>query len=80
MENDKMEEAILNLYKWAKEDHIRRCMLVITFDEFDVRTIYTGSRGTLVEALTASMLKDEEVQEICVQALTEAGVVVSRED
>ena len=80
MENDKREEAISNLYKWAKEDTIRRSLLVITFDEFDTRTIYTGSRGTLVEALTASMLKDEEVQEICVQALTEVGAFVSRED
>lgn len=81
MRNDKREEAISSLYKWAKEDIQRRCMLVITLDDDGSRTIYTGnSRDRLVDALTASMLKDEEVQEICTQALAEVDAVVNSED
>ena len=81
MKNDKREEAISDLYNWAKEDINLRCMLVVTLDEKGSRTIYAcNSRGRLVDALTASMLKDEEVKEICTQALAEVDAVVNSED
>lgn len=74
------EEAILKLFKWVREDYKHRCMLVMACDEDDLRLLYTGSRHNLVESLTASMLKEEEVLDICKLAIREAHAVLSSED
>lgn len=78
--NNKQNEAIDTLTGWAEEDKDNRSAMIIVSDEDDVRIALNGSLRNLVDALTASILKHEEIREVCARAFAEADKVVNSEE
>lgn len=78
--NNKKNEAIDTLTGWAEEGKDNRSVMIIVSDEDDVRIALNGSLRNLVDALTVSILKHEEIREVCARAFAETDKVVNSEE
>lgn len=73
--NNKQNKAIDTLTGWAEEDKDNRSVMIIVSDEDGVRIALNGSVRNLVDAQTVSILKHEELREVCTRAFAEADKV-----
>ena len=73
--NNKQNKAIDTLTGWTEEDKDNRSVMIIVSDEDGVRIALNGSVRNLVDAQTVSILKHEELREVCTRAFAEADKV-----
>lgn len=67
--NNKQDELVDALIRWAEEGVDNRSVILIAGDEESVRKTYYGSRGDLVDALAEAMIADKELRSVCASAL-----------
>lgn len=63
--NNKRDELIDELVRWAEEDEENRSLLVLADDKRGTRLVYNGGGINLANALANAMLQEDKLRSVC---------------
>lgn len=69
MKNNKRDELVDELVRWAKEDKENRSVLVLADDESSTRSACNGTNRNLLTGLAIFMREDEHIRQVFADAM-----------
>lgn len=63
--NNKRDELIDELVRWAEEDNENRSVLVLAADKRDTRLACNGTGVNLANALANALLQEDKLRSVC---------------
>ena len=78
--NNKRDELVDELIRWAEEDKENRSVLVLAEDESSTRLVCNGMGVNLANALANAMLQDKVLRTVCASAMRIYGKNKANDD